>query len=362
MRESWVHDIVTEHAALTTTGGMVWDAARRLCSFLEEMGPELGLFRPGLQVLELGAGLGWLGMTLARNLTASKMVVLTEQEEGGGLDWLRHNLALNAHLPGMKVVRAAACDWRHYDRIQQTRTSPQPLQAQPAEMGTLHMRPQLQPHMEQFGLTCLEESSSPPVGPRCLGGRGFPSEAEPKEGPDGRLAPLDSSVGGTEGCVGELDVTAGDTGGRGASGGGGVGGGDGGGGSDAWLLSQRWDFIIGSDLVYNTVGTECLPRVMRALAGPETCILYCHTRHRFDTHDMEFFSQLTACGLIWREVREPSVPTPPQSPPPLTELFPEMRIAIYDIRLGPELVKSGEAVGQERKPGGRDTGMQSLDV
>ncbi|GLI67687.1 hypothetical protein VaNZ11_011951 [Volvox africanus] len=349
MRETWVHDIVTEHAALTTTGGIVWDAARRLCSFLEEMGRELGLSRPGLQVLELGAGLGWLGMTLARNLTALKMVVLTEQEEGGGLDWLRHNLLLNAHLPGMEVVKAEACDWRHfcdYNRIQQTYTSSQPSQSPPDKTGIPHTHPKSHPLREHCGLACAAESSSPPAEAHCLGGRRPLPEAEPEEVPDGCFAPPDRPVGGTEDFVGELDITAGDRGDGSTSGRGGCGS------SDAWLLSQRWDFIIGSDLVYNAVGTECLPRVMRELAGPDTCILYCHTRHRFDTHDVEFFSQLTACGLVWREVREPSVPTPPPSPPPLTELFPEMRIAIYDIRLKPELVNSAEAVGPERKPVG----------
>ncbi|GIL66118.1 hypothetical protein Vafri_19720 [Volvox africanus] len=357
MREAWVHDIVTEHAALTTTGGTVWDAARRLCSFLEEMGHELGLSRPGLKVLELGAGLGWLGMTLARNLTDSKLVVLTEQEEGGGLDWLRHNLALNAHLPGMEVVKAEACDWRHYydyGRIQQTYTSSQPSQSPSGTGGIPHTHTQSQPRMEQFGLACVAESSSPPAEAHCLGGVRLLSEAEHEVGSDDCLKPLGSPVGGTEEFVGELDITGGDKGDGSASGRGG------GGSSDAWLLSQRWDFIIGSDLVYNAVGTECLPRVMRALAGPETRILYCHTRHRFDTHDVEFFSQLTACGLVWREIREPSIPTPPPSPPPLTELFPEMRVAIYDIRLRPNLVKSMEAVVPERKPVGRQPDIHSL--
>ncbi|GIL66120.1 hypothetical protein Vafri_19720 [Volvox africanus] len=265
-----------------------WDCltlpTTRLCSFLEEMGHELGLSRPGLKVLELGAGLGWLGMTLARNLTDSKLVVLTEQEEGGGLDWLRHNLALNAHLPGMEVVKAEACDWRHYydyGRIQQTYTSSQPSQSPSGTGGIPHTHTQSQPRMEQFGLACVAESSSPPAEAHCLGGVRLLSEAEHEVGSDDCLKPLGSPVGGTEEFVGELDITGGDKGDGSASGRGG------GGSSDAWLLSQRWDFIIGSDLVYNAVGTECLPRVMRALAGPETRILYCHTRHRFDTHDVE---------------------------------------------------------------------------
>ncbi len=56
---------------------------------------------------------------------------------------------------------------------------------------------------------------------------------------------------------------------------------------------------------------------------------------------LQFFEQLARCGLTCVEVREPGVPTPPPSPPPLTELFPEMRIAVYDIRL------AGQAAGVE---------------
>lgn len=52
----------------------------------------------------------------------------------------------------------------------------------------------------------------------------------------------------------------------------------------------------------------------------------------------QFFQQLGRCGLTCTEVREPGLPTPPPSPPPLTDLFPEMRIAVYDIRLGEEAV------------------------
>ncbi|GFR44306.1 hypothetical protein Agub_g5518, partial [Astrephomene gubernaculifera] len=114
----WVYDIVTQHAALTTTGGRVWDAARRLASFLEEMSDELQLHRPGLRVLELGSGLGWLGMTLARNLPHAGKVVLTEQEAGGGLAWLAHNVSLNSHLPGVgRAVQVAACDWLEYGGV-----------------------------------------------------------------------------------------------------------------------------------------------------------------------------------------------------------------------------------------------------
>lgn len=51
------------------------------------------------------------------------------------------------------------------------------------------------------------------------------------------------------------------------------------------------------------VGSRCLPRVMAALAGSSTRILYCHTRHRYDLLDAEFFAELEAGGLCCEEVR-----------------------------------------------------------
>ncbi|EFJ39977.1 hypothetical protein VOLCADRAFT_100272 [Volvox carteri f. nagariensis] len=420
MSRPWVYDIRTEHAALTTTGGRVWNAARRLCSFLEEVGPDLGLFRPGLKVLELGAGLGWLGMTLARNLPAAEVVVLTEQEEGRGLDWLRHNLALNTHLPGMRVVRAEPCDWRqYYDRAQRAGSTDD------------FQRPLLQVQdQDRLDLDLDLNSQSTPR-------EGGPDQETWSEG----VATAGGGGGGTSGGNGVVAgyVNRGGAASRDAAGsyccGEGIasasasaagGSGSGGGGGGCCLHALQWDLILGSDLVYNSVGAECLPRthkgphppwmqprVMRALAGPDTRILYCHTKHRFDTHDMQcpisgfsdvpygyfppihthegkttklpspdsnaaaataelwvswevvygnggqppssrpppgqrikffqlisrlplsthFFSELALCGLDCREVREPNVPTPPPSPPPLTELFPEMRIAVYDIGL-----------------------------
>ena len=56
-----------------TTGGRVWDAAHRLAEFLEASQEELDLCRPGLRVVELGAGCGWLAMTLARNLPEAQV-------------------------------------------------------------------------------------------------------------------------------------------------------------------------------------------------------------------------------------------------------------------------------------------------
>jgi len=104
---------------------------------------------------------------------------------------------------------------------------------------------------------------------------------------------------------------------------------------DTSLAEVEWDLIIGSDLVYNKAGTLMLPRVMRALATPKTLIYYAHTRKRLEAYDIEFFEELEKNGFIWEEVREASISTPPASPPPLTIVFPWMRIAVYLIQLAP---------------------------
>ena len=58
------------------------------------------------------------------------------------------------------------------------------------------------------------------------------------------------------------------------------------------LLSTPWDFIVGSDLIYNEVGSRLLPRVILALSRPHTVTIYCHTKHRFDHLDIEFLDTL----------------------------------------------------------------------
>lgn len=95
---------------------------------------------------------------------------------------------------------------------------------------------------------------------------------------------------------------------------------------------MRWDFILGSDLVYNEDGTCLLPAVISRLASDNTCVLYCHTKRRFENMDYEFFDNLLREGLEYTEVREPWYPSPGTSPEAFTELYPDMRIAIYSIR------------------------------
>lgn len=60
-------------------------------------------------------------------------------------------------------------------------------------------------------------------------------------------------------------------------------------------------------------------------------IYYVHTKHRYDVCDMHFFEQCAAAGLAVEEVWEPGAERPPPSPPPLSELFPDMRCAVFLI-------------------------------
>lgn len=84
--------------------------ARHLVAFCESEADSIGLRRHGATVLELGAGCGHLGMTLARNLPNLGTCLLTEMETGGALEHLRHNTTLNeAVLHGRAKV--GPCDW-----------------------------------------------------------------------------------------------------------------------------------------------------------------------------------------------------------------------------------------------------------
>ena len=98
---------------------------------------------------------------------------------------------------------------------------------------------------------------------------------------------------------------------------------------------SKWDIIIGSDLVYNEIGVKLLPRVLRAHMHPQSVVFYAHTKRRFEHYDVDFFQNLTANGLSVEEVWEPSMESPPPSPPPFTDLFGEMRVAIYRMVLAP---------------------------
>jgi len=96
-----------------------------------------------------------------------------------------------------------------------------------------------------------------------------------------------------------------------------------------------FDVVLGADLVYDEAGTRALPRVVAALLGrnPGAKFWYAHTKHRYDGMDCDFFDALASNGLACREVREDGCPSPPPSPPPFASLFPDQRIAVYEISL-----------------------------
>lgn len=87
-----------------------WFSARHLVDFCESEADEIGLLRDGATVLELGAGCGFLGMMIARNVPSLKTCLLTEMETGGALEHLQHNVDLNHDLLEGRAT-TSACDW-----------------------------------------------------------------------------------------------------------------------------------------------------------------------------------------------------------------------------------------------------------
>lgn len=79
--------------SLTTTGNQVWNAAKVLFRALERESTAQSCFalRAGDRVLELGAGIGWLALTLAASVDSLR-VVATDQ--AAQLPLLQHNVDL----------------------------------------------------------------------------------------------------------------------------------------------------------------------------------------------------------------------------------------------------------------------------
>ncbi|KAL4536800.1 hypothetical protein Ndes2437B_g06204 [Nannochloris sp. 'desiccata'] len=271
----WIQDAVVENTPLSTTGGHTWKAAYRLANYFSSTAANIGL-NGGPQInkiniLELGAGCGYLGITVARNLPNANIVCLTEQEDGGALSWLRHNVELNRNrgLP-LDAVTVQPCDWLTY--------------------------------CQETGATTSILNSSYDVKP-CI---------EADEGINQQELVLEGTINEKSPPVLVPSLLA----------------------SPLCFEAITWDFIVGSDLIYNKIGSTCLPRVLSALSSAPTQIFYCHTKHRFDLLDLEFFENLTAVGLKFEEVWEPEAEAPPESPPlqfPPSDLFPEQRVAIFKI-------------------------------
>eukprot|EP00036_Acanthoecidae_sp_10tr_P018205 CAMPEP_0206305074 /NCGR_PEP_ID=MMETSP0106_2-20121207/10074_1 /ASSEMBLY_ACC=CAM_ASM_000206 /TAXON_ID=81532 /ORGANISM="Acanthoeca-like sp., Strain 10tr" /LENGTH=251 /DNA_ID=CAMNT_0053735907 /DNA_START=62 /DNA_END=813 /DNA_ORIENTATION=- len=117
---AWLHDVVTQTDVqrgvfMDTTGDHVWDAARHLVAFCEAEANQMGLSREGCRVLELGAGCGYLGMTLARNLPKLGTCLMTEMQSGGAFEHLQHNVRLNDGIMGGRAA-VAPCDWETFGR------------------------------------------------------------------------------------------------------------------------------------------------------------------------------------------------------------------------------------------------------
>uniref|UniRef100_A0A061SCC0 Uncharacterized protein n=1 Tax=Tetraselmis sp. GSL018 TaxID=582737 RepID=A0A061SCC0_9CHLO len=200
----WKDDVITltNHGVNTTGGHKVWTAARHTRDVLERNSQFLGLCKPGAALLELGAGCGWLGLTLARNLPDCT-VLLTEQSASGAVEHLWKNISANSNLVGNRVS-AEAFDWTYF-----------------AE-----------------GRAKCSDSS------------------EPKQ-------KMHSSLFHTE----------------------------------QKIASSNWEFVIGSDLVYNQTGVEILPEVLSHFAKRGSTVLYGHSLNRFDFMDVAFVQNLRDKGL-----------------------------------------------------------------
>lgn len=184
-----------------TTGGHVWHAARHLLSYFHA---HPHLLSRASTLIELGAGTGFLGMSLAVKFDVGQ-VVLTEMPQGGALEWLAHNVERNRRVGhDLSTVRTAAFDWAWIDHD----------------------------------------------------------------------AKASSASAVCDAATQEFDR----------------------------LCSTTWDFVLGSDLVYNESGVNMLPRVLATLAQESTKVLYAHTLNRFEFLDRDFFEALASVGLQCRSV------------------------------------------------------------
>eukprot|EP00951_Prasinocladus_malaysianus_P049178 scaffold666839_cov48-Prasinocladus_malaysianus.AAC.2 len=100
------------------------------------------------------------------------------------------------------------------------------------------------------------------------------------------------------------------------------------------LWGQSFDLVVGSDLVYNDIGSKLLPLVMRRFASNGAVILYGHTLGRFEILDKEFQDNLQRQGLVARMMNErgqEQLHSPEEDY--LSDLFPELRPVIFLIHL-----------------------------
>lgn len=302
--------------------------------YLEAVADTIGLTRPGVSILELGSGVGFVSMCLAANLPHASRITATEQAEGGAVEWLLSNISQNSHL-NLRHLHVSVCDWNSFaicdtDKVNGHRAMPlteENCQTQDSEGANVRE------DGDCWGMQGQQWDDTGLAPERCFrSGKGskdglaahsrslceeeqFAARANPSAAERTCNAAYGDAVSSKEILLGDNTVSETK---RGAP-------------MDRPCTSQSWDFIFGSDLVYNEAGCELLPRTLAALASEQTQVLYAHTKRRFEMLDCDFFANLLAAGLEYEEVREPWAASPPPSPPAFTSLFPEMRIAVFRI-------------------------------
>ena len=204
-------------ATFATTGGVVWKAAHRLIDYLEATADTTGLSRQGVKVLELGSGTGWMGMVLAQNLRGAEAVCMTEMEAGGALTWLKRNVDKNgAELWPEGRLTVEACDWSLY----------------------LHDEDEDDDDEDDDAAAAAAAAAAAGERGERVSGDGdgdAGGDAVTATAPDDTPTPTPSTSQPTSPPSPSLIDTVG------------------------------WNFIVGSDLVYNEVGVFMPPRVIRSL-------------------------------------------------------------------------------------------------
>jgi len=274
----------------------VWGAAEAAIDFFEQHWDALVPFHPSsarpLRVLELGAGCGKLGLTVALNNgpgAANASVLLTEQPDG--LAHLERNVRLNTAEGGAigADARAVACNWGDFDG---NRGAADGEKAGEDSRG------------EDEGDDCDKDDalwrSCTRVAPESLPRADVIIGSDLIYLPEGaRALPRTIAALLRAGRRRRRRRGAGKTSASGCCGG-------------------------GEDL-------------------PDTVAFYAHTRHRFDALDVALEEECVACGLEMVEL-DPATGLAwgadgdgrgrrPSSPPPFTQLFPEHRVAIYRLTL-----------------------------
>ena len=114
-----LHEVDVELRTLSTTGGhKIWDASRRLLQYLAEVG--IIASKPGREdrLLELGAGTGFLGLSLAKLFPVH--VLITDQKLEAAQALLAANVERN------QAIHRGRCTWAALDFFVPSTWSPGP--------------------------------------------------------------------------------------------------------------------------------------------------------------------------------------------------------------------------------------------